>query len=75
MKYKYILRAEGRVGIAIHSDLSMSEMQNYIRSKSKKFHPKGNDTYITLGVTDYINPEIMSVEDYANFNPYLIGIK
>ena len=75
MNYKYIIKAEGQIAFPVHSDFDLSEIQEYIKTHSKKLHPKGHDVSLTIGANEYINPVVMMVNEFANFAPLLIGLK
>lgn len=70
--FKYIIKADYRIGIAVHSDLNYNEFKDYIRMISVRDH---NNTCITVGTNVYYNPVVMLPNDFADFCPYLIGIK
>ena len=74
-KFAYILKGNGMKAMPIHSDLMLGEIQEYIRKRSKKIHKDGRDVVFRFGVTEFINPEIMMVDDYVDFLPALLGVK
>jgi len=74
-KFAYILTGNGLKAMPIHSDLMLGEIQEYIRKRSKKIHKDGKDVVFCFGVTEFINPEIMMVNDYVDNLPALIGVK
>jgi len=73
--FSYIIRANGGKALAVHSDLMLQELRDLVRKQSKKVHPEGTDTIWMSGTREFINPEVMLVNDFANFAPTLIGIK
>jgi hypothetical protein len=70
--YKYVIRAENSMALVVHSEMNWLEFQNYILRKTTKLHPKGHDTVFKYGVIEFINPKVMTLDDYANFCPALM---
>ena len=74
-KYAYILRANNSKAMAIHSDLVLEDIQEYVRERCEKLHEDGTDVVFRWGVTEFVNPVVMFVGDYGDYLPALIGIK
>ena len=74
-QFKYVIRAEGCMAVAVHSDMNFLEFEEYVREHSEKFHPKGRDTLFRIGVIELVNPVVMMASDFVNFSPFLIGVE
>jgi hypothetical protein len=72
MMFKYVIRAEGNMALVVQTEMNWLEFPEYIRKRTRKLHPKGHDTVYRYGVTEFINPVVMTLEDYANFCPALM---
>jgi hypothetical protein len=72
---RYIICANGNKAIAVHSDLNWMEFTDYVRENSKPIHEDGTDRLFKIGMMEFVNPEVMSPNDFGNYCPYLIGIK
>ena len=70
--FRYILRANGSMAVAIRSEMNYLEFAEYIRSNSSRLHKHSNDRIFRLGTQEFINPEVMSPNDFAEFCPYII---
>lgn len=75
MQFTYVLVANGGKAFAIKSDYNWLEMDEYLHRHCKPLHPDSTDRVFKWGITDYINPKIMSLNDFGNYCPALIGIK
>jgi hypothetical protein len=75
MEYRYIIKGEGTMAMPVQSDLDWMEFKDHIQRQTKKLHPKSHDTVWCWGTTEFINPKVMSVDDFANFCPAIIGVK
>jgi hypothetical protein len=70
--FKYIIRAQGQIAFPVHSELTFLEFEDYIRSKCKRC---GKDRHIEINHKVYVNPEVMLVDDFANYLPLTMGLK
>lgn len=70
--YVYILRGSGCKAVVIHSGLNWLEISEYVRLNSQRIHPDGSETIFRLGGIEFVNPEVMSVQDFVDRGPYLI---
>lgn len=61
---RYIIKADGQRAFPVHSDLSLKELQEYVRKNSK------SDIF-RVGSLEYINPKVMTVEDFADCCPLI----
>lgn len=75
MEYKYIIKGDGLMALPVHSDMNWLEFYAYFRSQVKKIYPKGNDTIWKWGVIEFINPKVMTMDDFINCGPALMGMK
>ena len=63
------------MAVAIHSSLDFFDMSEFIRCKSKKIHPKGNDVIFSIGAIELVNPRVMSADEFLDHIPYLIEME
>jgi len=70
--FRYVIRAENNMALVVHSEMNWLEFPEYIKSRSKKLHPKGHDTVYRHGVIEFINPVVMTLDGYGNFAPALM---
>lgn len=71
--WKYVIKGEGRIALAVHSSMQLHELKEYIRLKSKRLHPQGTETVYCWGGLDIVNPQVMLIQDFVDFCPALIG--
>jgi hypothetical protein len=71
--YNYILVGNNSMAVAIKSELLLLELQDLVRSRSKKVHPKSYESVFRLGVIEFINPEVMLPSDFCNRFPYILS--
>jgi hypothetical protein len=71
--YKYVITGNGYKALSVHSDMNILEIQDYIRSHSKKIHEDSHDTVFSWAFVDFVNPRVMLVSDFVDFLPALIG--
>jgi hypothetical protein len=64
--FKYIIRADGYMATAVHSEKNWFEMVDFIREVSKPRN-KREMPCLMVGCHEFINPVVMSVDDYANW--------
>ena len=69
--FKYILVGDGYMATPIHSEMNWLEMEDYIRRVSAP-RTKREKPCFQLGVWEFINPRVMSVNDYADMLPLLM---
>jgi len=74
-KFRYIIRGNGYKAVAVHSDMNLLEFQDYVREHSEKIHPSCRDFVFRIGVIELVNPEVMTIGDFADWCPFLIGIE
>ena len=74
-KFRYIIRGNGCKAVAVHSDLGWLEMKEWVRENSECIHPNSYDRLLRLGTIELVNPEVMTIDDFADFCPHLIGIE
>lgn len=72
--FKYIIKGDHRKALAVHSGMNWLEFTDYVRKRSVKLHPDGSDRVFRWGGVELVNPEVMSMSDYIDFLPALIGI-
>ncbi len=72
--FKYILTGNRCKAISIHSSLNCMEIKDYIRENSHKLHPEGDDVVFKVGIMEFVNPEVMSKEDFIDRLPYLVAV-
>lgn len=75
MEFKYIIKAAGDIAFPVHSELNYFEFKEYIGDQCKKLHPQGHDVILKIGAKEYVNPEVMMVDDFVNHLPLLLGHK
>ena len=71
---KYILTGNRCKAIAIRSSLNCMEIKDYVRENSHKLHPEGDDVVFKVGMIEFINPQVMSPGDFADFCPHFIAV-
>lgn len=74
-KFRYIIRGNGNIAVPVHSDMDLLAMRDYVRENSESIHVNSFDRVFRLGVIELVNPEVMTVDDFADTTPYLIGIE
>jgi hypothetical protein len=50
------------------------EIKDYVRENSHKLHPESNDVVFKVGFIEFVNPEVMSKEDFIDFLPYYVAV-
>jgi hypothetical protein len=71
--YKYVLVGDGCRAKAIHSPMNFLEIQEYISNNSIKLSEDGDDMAFYFGSLEFINPRILAVDDFINYNnPYIL---
>ena len=73
--FKYIIKGDGYKALSVHTDMTYNEFLEYVRIKSVKIHIDGTDKIFRWGTLELINPKVMSLYDFSNYVPALIGIK
>lgn len=72
MTFRYIIAGDNDRAIAIHSDKNWNEMHDYVRQQSRFLHKDSHVRVFTMGVTELVNPKVMTPTDFVNYCPYLI---
>ena len=70
--YSYILSANNRKALAVKSELTYFELRDKIRAQSKRLHEDSTDTVWHWGVMGFVNPQVMTLGDFANSCPAII---
>lgn len=71
MKFKYVITGNDCKAKVFHSNLNLNEMVSLINELCKKVHPNLPDLVLKIGIYEFINPKVMTIDDFANFNPYI----
>lgn len=76
MIFKYVIAGNGSKAIAVHSSMNLSEFTAFVRNKSRKIHPDGNDVVFShgLGVVELVNPVVFMGSDFGDHLPHMIGV-
>lgn len=72
LMFKYVITGAGNMAIAVHSELMLDELTELVRERSKRLHPKGDDTVYNLGIMEFVNPKVHIGEDFLNWLPHLL---
>ena len=77
--FTYIINADNeggqpRIGIPFKTNMNFLEFQDYVREQCELIHPKGRDVVWKYSTWELVNPEVMMVEDYVNFCPYILEV-
>lgn len=70
--FNYILKGNGNMAVPVSSDMNSFEIQDYIRRNSRKIMKNSFDTVFSFGVIDFVNPEIITVDDFHKNLCYII---
>lgn len=69
--FKYIIRADGYMAIGVKSEMNLLEFQDYVREQSKPRNKREMPCFM-VGCVEFINPQVMSVNDFAEYGCLLI---
>lgn len=72
--YKYIIIGNTYKALAVHSDMLLNEIQDYVRSRSKKISDDSYDMIFRWGMVEFVNPKVMLPSQFIDTCPALIGI-
>ena len=72
--FKYILTGNGSKATAIRSSLNCMEIKDYVRENSHKLHPESSDVVFRIGMIEFVNPQVMSADDFVDFGPYFVAV-
>jgi hypothetical protein len=70
--FRYVITGAGNMAIAVHSELMLDELTELVRARSKRLHPKGDDTVYSLGVIEFVNPKVYIGVDFLDRAPYIM---
>jgi hypothetical protein len=71
--FKYIIAGDGYRALAVHSEMNMIELQNYVRRASHRLHSDGHDLVFRWGTLDLVNPRVMMYGDFVDTSPAIIN--
>ena len=75
MEFNYVITGDGMMAMTVKSDLNWFEFKEYFSRQCKKLHPKGNDRVYKHGIIEFVNPQILTLNDFGNYCPALMGMK
>ena len=70
--FHYVIAGDHNVAVAFKSNLMLLEFIGHVAKRTKKLHPKGQDTVFKYGMIEFINPVIHMADDWKDRLPYLI---
>lgn len=70
--YRYVIRSDNYMAMPVRSEYNCLQMEEWFNNHVKKIHPKCSDTIFQWGSIEFINPKLMSVDDFMSFLPALI---
>jgi hypothetical protein len=72
--FKYIIRGNNYRALAVHSDLGLLAMQDYVRKYSRKLHEDSTARVFTWGSLDLVDPVVYTAGDFVDHLPALIMV-
>jgi hypothetical protein len=69
--YKYIIRGDDFMALAVHSEMLWHDFAEYVRVQSLPRNKREMPCF-KWGVLELVNPKVMSPNDFADFLPALI---
>lgn len=73
--FNYIIKGNNHKAISVKSDLNWLEFSEEIRTQTKLVHADGSDRVLNFMGVELINPQVMTPQDFANYIPFLFGMK